>query len=102
MLDKVIEKDVVQYLSQIRLLLFLEKSEIKTGKVMSVVEKMPSFEREIIIRKYLAREAEYTSHQTIYKELGISTGTYKKYRMRGLTKLAAELGIISVGKENEA
>lgn len=47
---------------------------------------------EIITRKYLSREADYTRHQQIYKEMGLSAAHYKIHRLRALTKLSQALG----------
>ncbi|AIQ63891.1 hypothetical protein PSTEL_13170 [Paenibacillus stellifer] len=96
MLSKEIEKEVIQYLKQVRLLLFLEKSQTETEEVMSVVDKMPDLEEKVIRRKYLHQESEYTFHQVIYTDMNISVHTYAKVRLRGLYKIALVLGFVDI------
>ncbi|WP_238652343.1 hypothetical protein [Paenibacillus piscarius] len=93
MLSKEVEKEVIRHLNQIRLLLFLEKEDTKARLIVSVVNKMPDLEKDIITRKYLHRDSEYTRHQMIYKDMEISHGLYGKVRLRGLFKIALVLGL---------
>ena len=96
------EDEIVSYLyhSGSYLMMGIEREGLE--ELQQAVKKLEPVEREIVTRKYLSREAEYTRHQEIYKDLGISIVTYKKYRLRALTKLAKELGIGSLAKEIES
>lgn len=100
MLSKEIEKEVIQRLKQIRLLLFLEKGETETRAIVSIVNKMPDMEKDIITRKYLHRDSEYTRHQMIYMDMDISRGLYGKVRLRGLFKIALVLGLVKTVPES--
>lgn len=63
------------------------------AELQQAVNLLEPIGADIITRKYLSRESEYTRHQTIYKDLGISWGTYNKTRLRALTKLGTKLGL---------
>lgn len=102
-LDKKAEKKVVSLLSEVNLALFLERSNDQVNRVLELVEKMPALEREIINRKYINIEADYTRHYEIYQSMCISEGLYTRIRRRALQKIAAEFGFVSIlmGKESK-
>ncbi|MNW38880.1 hypothetical protein D3C74_159580 [compost metagenome] len=56
---------------------------------------MPELEREVITRRYLSVNANYTSHQEIYRGMGISSPFYTKIRRSAIGKIAAEFGTLS-------
>lgn len=95
-LDKEIEKKVISLLGEVNFALILERPNDTTRRVMDLVEKMPALEREIINRKYIDTEAEYTRHYEIYQDMGISEGRYVKIRREALLKIAAEFGLLTL------
>lgn len=95
LIDKKTEKKVVSLLSEVNLALFLERSNDQLSRVLELVEKMPELEREVITRRYLSVNANYTSHQEIYRGMGISSPFYTKIRRLAIGKIAAEFGILS-------
>ncbi|MNK74059.1 hypothetical protein D3C87_935650 [compost metagenome] len=95
LLDKDSEKRVVLFLKEVNLKLFLQHTDETVARILKTVEKMPAMEKKIITRKYLSTEADYTWHYEIYQDMCISDVLYKKLRIRGLQKIAAEFGLIS-------
>ncbi|WP_160045720.1 hypothetical protein [Paenibacillus sp. USDA918EY] len=91
LLDKDAEKRVVSFLRKIHLALILERYDERIRRVLDLIEKMPEMEKQIITRKYIQTEAEYTRHQEIYQSMGISDGLYRKIRLRGLRKIYDDL-----------
>ncbi|AKG34659.1 hypothetical protein [Paenibacillus durus] len=63
-------------------------------KIDQALKKLEPMGADIIYRKYLSPEADYIRHQTIYKEVGLSSAMYRKHRLQALTMLAVELEII--------
>ncbi|MFF2907673.1 hypothetical protein [Paenibacillus sp. NPDC057934] len=94
--ETVVEKYL--YESGIYITMGMEREGL--AELQKAVNLLEPIEAEIITRKYLSRESDYVRHQTIYKDLGISWGTYNKTRLRALTKLGTELGIISMVMED--
>ncbi|SDF04835.1 hypothetical protein SAMN04488542_10563 [Fontibacillus panacisegetis] len=94
-LDKKTEETVVSLLSEVNLALFLERSNDQVSRILELVEKMPELEREVITRRYLSVNANYTSHQEIYRGMGISSPFYTKIRRSAIGKIAAEFGSLS-------
>lgn len=72
------------------------------AELKQTMEQLEPIGADIITRKFLSKEADYTSHQAIYKELGLTYYTYKKHQLRALTKLGIELGMSSLAKESES
>ncbi|MED5015951.1 hypothetical protein P9847_01385 [Paenibacillus chibensis] len=91
LLDKVSEKRVVSFLREVHLALILERHDEHIKRVLDLIAKMPEMEKQIITRKYIQTEAEYTRHQEIYRDMCISDGLYRKIRLRGLQKIFDEL-----------
>lgn len=94
MIDKATEKAIVERLAQVHIMLTIDQSNEETELIMSVVNRLPPLEKDVIMRKHLLVEADYTTHQDIYTELGISSPTYTKIRYKALYKLGVSLGII--------
>lgn len=94
-LDKEIGKKVISLLGEVHLALFLERPNDQVSRVMELVEKMPELEREIITRKYIDTEADYTRHYEIYQDMGISSPFYRKIRISAIAKIAAEFGLLT-------
>lgn len=95
-IDKETEKRVVSFLREVHIAVFLERSNEKIKRVLDLIEKMPELEKQVITRKYIHTDAEYTRHQEIYRDMGISSGLYSKIRLSALTKIAAEFGLQSL------
>ncbi len=87
------EEQIVKFLYKAGIHINMEMKLKGLEELQQAVQKLEMTEAEIITRKYLARESDYTSHQAIYKDLGMSPGSYKKHRLRALTKLAGEMEI---------
>lgn len=90
-LDKETEKRVVSFLREVYIAVFLDRSNEKVKRVLDLIEKMPELERQIVTRKYIHADAQYTRHQEIYRDMGISSALYTKIRLSALSKIAAEL-----------
>lgn len=99
-IDKKTEKKVISLLGEVHFTLILERPNDTTRRVMELVEKMPALEREIINRKYIDTEADYTRHYEIYRELGISEAHYTQTRRGALLKIAAEFGLLTLEEVN--
>lgn len=102
LLDKEAEKRVVSFLKEVNLKLFLQRTDETVTRILEIVEKMPVMEKEVITRKYLSTEADYTRHYEIYQDMCISEGYYVKIRHRALQKIAVEFGLTSDQAEEKA
>ncbi|MEK5641934.1 hypothetical protein BK138_08540 [Paenibacillus rhizosphaerae] len=98
-LDKDAEKRVVSYLRKIHLALILDRHDDQTRRVLNLIAKMPEMEKQIITRKYIQTEAEYTRHQEIYRDLCISDGLYRKIRLSGLRKIHDDLTLRGISPD---
>jgi hypothetical protein len=94
MIDKVTEKVLVEKFKSVRLLQYLGREVDESSFIIGIVNKIPVLEKEIILRKYLNCESEYMTHFKIYTEINMSEGTYTKFRLKGLYKIAISLGLI--------
>lgn|GEM_PF-4367373 len=90
------EDTVIKFLYEAGLYMTIGMDLNGLVELKQAMKKLEPTGADIILRKYLSKESDYTSHQAIYKELGLTYYTYKKHHQRALTKLATELEIYSL------
>lgn len=92
-LSKNAKKKIESILFEVNLLLIVEQSNETCQKVISIVEYMPDYEKQIIQERYLNVEAVYTTDQAVYESIGISSPTYSKCRQAAFVKIARAIGM---------
>ncbi|MNN44996.1 hypothetical protein D3C81_1593090 [compost metagenome] len=96
------EEVIVNFLYEAGIYIAISKEHEYLIKLEDAMKKLEPTGAKIVNSKYLSSGAEYIRHQAIYKEMQMSPAIYKKHRLRALTKLAAELGLMHCNGENEA
>jgi len=97
-ISKNAKKKIESILFEVNLLLIVEQPNETCQKVLSIVECMPDLEKQIIQERYLDVEAAYTTDQTVYESIGISSPTYSKCRQAAFVKIALGLELGNIFK----
>ncbi|MNJ66028.1 hypothetical protein D3C77_620720 [compost metagenome] len=92
--DKSVMQQIESVLKEVNIKLYLERSDEQVTTVLNCINDMPEIEKEIMTRKYIDVEAEYTTHKMVYEPMGFNKSQYIAHRNSALEKLAIKLGLL--------